>query len=301
MRRSFGAVFGLICGLLVVRCGSTDADGATGNAGAIATDSRAAGWRPISTVREYAGDSLFDYFSQDASIYQEYGCRRVRVQDYVNDAGDEVRVEAFETATPDGAYGLFSLKTRPGGEIIEVGVDGWQERFTLDFWRGNWQVSLKARKITGSSVKRLDFLAVSVDQGLQGKGDRPRLMALLPERDLLPKGRVYVAGPATLKAALGRDTWPFPAPVRGALGSYAGIGGEYQLVVLEYETPEAARAAGKLAAPKGSALNARRNRMLEVLPEPQGSFLFAYIGPKQPEQARTALSLVVTEFGRYPR
>jgi len=301
MRPTVTVILGLICGLLVTRCGSSGWDnGLAHSTGAIATDSRAAGWRPISKVREYQGDSLFDYFSHGASTFREYGCQRVRVQDYVNADSDVVRIEAFETATPAGAYGLFSLKTEPGGEIVEVGVDGWKQRYTLDFWRGNWQITLTARKIKGSSVRDLTFLAVAVDQGLQGKGDRPRMMALLPERDLLPKGRVYVAGPSTLKEALGRDTWPFPPPVRGVIGSYAGIGGEYQLVILEYETPEAAKDAGSLAAPKGSALNVRRNRMLVVLPEPQGSFLYAYIGPKQqPEQAKLALSIALREFRRY--
>jgi hypothetical protein len=294
-------MLGVICGLLVTRCGSSGGEsGLAHRAGAIATDSRATGWKPTTKVREYGGDSLFDYFSNGAATYREYGCRRVRVQDYVNTDGDEVRIEAFETATPAGAYGLFSLKTDPGGEIVEVGVDGWKQRYTLDFWRGNWQVTLTANKITGRSVEHLTFLAVAVDQGLEGAEDRPRMMALLPERDLLPKGRVYVAGPATLKEALGRDTWPFPPPLRGVIGSYAGIGGRYQLAILEYETPEAARDAGRRAAPKGSALNARHNRMLVVLPEPQGSFLYAYIGPKQqPEQAKLVLSVALREFRRY--
>jgi uncharacterized protein DUF6599 len=292
-----GLLAGLLC--LFSGCGSSAPVTPVAPQGpTLAVDSVAAGWKPVSPVWRYEGDALFDYFRSGADIYREYGCIEVQVQDYANQDGDEVRVEVFATRTPAGAYGLFSLKTQPGGEIVDVGVQGWQERFTLNFWRGHTQATLDARKITGTAVKRIDFLAVSVDQGLTGDGELPPIMNLLPEKDLLPKGRVYVAGPASLRQAMGRDPWQFDPPVQGALGNYCGVGGEHALLILEYEDKAAAAEAGRRAAPKGSALNSRHTRLLVVLPEPLDRYLYAYIGPKNPTRAREALEFAVMEFRR---
>lgn len=265
---------------------------------ALATDCLATGWWPVTPIRRYFGDARYDYFLRDAELYREYGLDRVEVQDYVNVEGDAVRVEVFQTETPTGAYGLFSLKTQPGGEIVDVGVDAWLEREVLNFWRGRHQVTIRAQEVRGPRVRRLDHLGFSVNQGLRGGVARPPLMKRLPRRGLLPKGRVYLAGPASLERVVGQDGWRFPAPIRGVQGSYSGVGGDHSLLILEYASPEAALAAGVAAAPEGSDLNPARTRLLVVLPLEKDRYLLAYIGPKDPDRAKTALADAVQEFVR---
>jgi len=264
----------------------------------LAQDCLAAGWEPIEGPRVYRGDALYDYFSTGSEVYREYRCRQVKVQDFKNEQGDRVRVEVFKMASSEDAFGLYSLKTQPGGEIIDVGVQGWIERHVLNFWRGNVQITLMALRARGTHVNRMDFLAISVDQGLTGAGESPAILELLPEKDLLPQGRILLAGPASLKKALGSDPWRFPAPLRGVIGRYTGIDGEHQLVVLEYESKEAAREAGKITAPKGSDLNPARTKLLYVFPEPRGKYLYAYVGPKNIERARVAITRAIQEYTR---
>ncbi|MBN2492717.1 MAG: hypothetical protein JXQ29_17855, partial [Planctomycetes bacterium] len=68
----------LLASLLTPACGSDDAaERGPAAVETLATDSLAAGWRPIDPPRKYQDDALFDYFAGDAAIYREYGCRQV--------------------------------------------------------------------------------------------------------------------------------------------------------------------------------------------------------------------------------
>lgn len=264
----------------------------------LAVDYLAVGWEPAGPVWKYQGNALYDYFGTGCEVYREYGCQRVKVQDFANLEGDRVRVEVFEMTSPEGAYGLFSLKIRPGGEIVDAGRQGWIEPHVLHFWLGSTQVTLTARRVKEVRVRRMNHLATAVSQGLVGEGDPPAILDWLPERELFPMGRVYLAGPASLTLALGGDGWNFPPPLRGILGNYTGIQGGYQLVILEYEDEEAVRAARKSAAPGDPVLNRQRTRMLYVHPEPGGKYLHAYIGPRDVERARSVIHLAIKNQNR---
>jgi len=264
----------------------------------LAVDYMAVGWEPAGPVWKYEGGALYDYFGMGCEVYRECGCQRVKIQDFANLEGDRVRVEVFEMNSPEGAHALFSLKIRPGGEIVHVGRQGWIEQHVLNFWHGSTQVTLTARLVKEVQVRRMSHLAISVDQGLTGEGDPPAVLKWLPEKGLFPMGRKCLAGPATLKLALGGDAWNFPPPVRGILGNYTGIQGGYQLVILEYENEEAVGAARKSAAPGGPVLNRQRTRMLVVHPKSKGNYLLAYIGPREVEQARSVLDFAFKKQAR---
>lgn len=299
--RSSTAPIRRMCALLLIAgfvsaCGSSGGESSTGQVeAAIATDAQAAGWRPATKVRRYEGEALFDYIPTDWDVFLEYGCESIRVQDYESTNGDRARVELLDVASSDGAYGLFSLKTEPGGELIDVGDQGWRERGKINFWRARTQVTVRRLGTPRGSTENLLALATVVDQGLSGSAAPPRIIDLLPRKGLLPKGVTYMRGPAAARLIMRDWPWKFPEPVGGVRGQYAGGDGHHQLTVFEYSEPEVARAIAKEVLPAGTD---RQGRQL-IAGLPLGKYVFVFLGPPDPERAKEVMSLAVAGFNAF--
>ena len=299
-RTRWAAVFGsaAIVAAVVSGCGSSDEEVDLGprvvkmsanDVLPVAVDNEAAGWKVHTLPRQYVGDALFDFFGLDLEIYLEYGCERVRVQRFENEFGDIVRVELYDAKASLGGYGMFSLRTSPGGERVDVGDVGWRHGNDLFFWRGRSAVSLITERSRAVTVRGIVNLAVSVDQGLGDPARVPRFLRLLPTEGLLPQGIAYVGGPAGLKRITKDLPATLPSPEQAMVGSYSAIEGVHKLFVLRYPTEEAAADAAKSVAADGIVLETRT--VLAVIA--QGRHLFAFYGPRDVERAKVALSRAV--------
>jgi hypothetical protein len=104
----------------------------------------ARGWVKDGDPQEFVGEDLYTYINGGAEIYQEYGFRRVVVQDYENAAGKSVSLEIFEMETPAAAFGIFTFKRSGQGKSIAVGAE--LEDYYLNFWKGRFLVTDRLRR-----------------------------------------------------------------------------------------------------------------------------------------------------------
>jgi hypothetical protein len=84
-------------------------------------DGSVPGWTRDGEPQEFVGEDLYTYIDGGAEIYQEYGFRRVVVQDYESRAGKSVSLEIFEMADPAAAYGIFTFKRSGRGKVVPLG------------------------------------------------------------------------------------------------------------------------------------------------------------------------------------
>jgi hypothetical protein len=196
-------------------------------------DDAAAGWFRDGEAQDFRGEDLYTYIDGGAEIYQEYGFRRVVVQDYKDAGGRSVNLELFEMASPEAAFGMFTFKRSGRGKVLSLGGGGELEDYYLNFWKGPYVVTLTGFDSDPATLAGLQALAGAVDAKIAGAADPPELLEALPTSGLRPGSVKYLKGPLGLN-----NIYSF-ATAKG-LRFTAAIKGDYEdgsaLIVLAYGT-----------------------------------------------------------------
>ncbi len=199
-------------------------------------DGAAPGWTKDGSPQEFAGEELYAYIDGGAEIYQEYGFRRVIVQDYRNITGKSVSLEIFEMETPEAAYGIFSFKRSGKGKSVPLGSGGELEDYYLNFWKGRILVTLTGFDEAAATIDGLLAVAGAVDRKIREQAGVPSLVSALPIEGLKPGSAKYLKGLIGLN-----NIYPF-GTARG-LDFAAAVKGDYRdgtiLIVLDYASVEA--------------------------------------------------------------
>ncbi len=211
-------------------------DGQEALSGYLPAAGAAPGWVQDGDPQEFAGEDLYTYIDGGAEIYQEYGFRRVVLQDYKNGSGKSVSLEIFEMETSAAAYGIFTFKRSGKGKSVSLGSGGELEDYYLNFWKGRFLATLTGFDGTAETVAGLLAVAGAVDARIRGKADLPDLVAVLPERGLKQGSAKY------LKGLLGLNS-VYPFYTARGLGFLEAVKGDYEdgsmLIVMDYGSVEA--------------------------------------------------------------
>ena len=199
-------------------------------------DNAASGWTKDGELQEYEGEDLYTYIDGGAEIYQEYGFRRVILQDYKNDKGRSVSLEIFEMETPAAAFGMFSFKRSGGGKTASLGAGAELEAYYLNFWKGRFLVTLTGFDEARETIEGIMAVAGIVALKIHDQGAVPGLVGALSEKGLRTGSVKY------LKGLLGlNNIYPFYT-ARG-LGFAEAVRGVYEngatLLILDYGTAAA--------------------------------------------------------------
>ncbi|MCX6567845.1 MAG: hypothetical protein NT147_02185 [Candidatus Aminicenantes bacterium] len=152
------------------------------------------GWAKDGEPQEYEGEELYTYIDGGAEIYQEYGFRRVIIQDYKNARGKSISLEIFEMETPAAAFGMFSFKRSGSGRTVALGAGGELEAYYLNFWKGSFLVTLTGFDEASETVDGLTAVAGIVDAKIREAGEAPALVGALPEKGLRAGSVKYLKG-----------------------------------------------------------------------------------------------------------
>lgn len=199
------------------------------------------GWPKDGEPQEFEGEDLYTYINGGAEIYQEYGFRRVIVQDYEKAGGRSISLEIFEMETPAAAFGMFTFKRSGQGQSVDLGGGGELESYYLNFWKGRFLATLTGFDDSRETVEGLTRFARGVEAKLPGGGEgEPALAAALPREGLDPRSVKYIKGLLGLN-----NIYPFMT-TRG-LAFQEAVRGLYDsgesLILIEYGATESRRAA----------------------------------------------------------
>jgi hypothetical protein len=187
------------------------------------------GWSPVGSPQEFKGDDLFVYIDGGAEIYLEYGFSRAVVQDYGDAGGRTVSLELFEMTDPAAAFGAYSFKTTGKGRALDLGQGGQLEDYYLNFWRGEYLITITGFNDDQETVGGLLAVAKAADHTVPGEGRHPPIIDILPAEGLDSGSVLYFRGRLGLKNA-------FPLASPGNLEAREGVRARYgqgQLVVLD--------------------------------------------------------------------
>ena len=195
------------------------------------------GWHLEGEAQTAKGEDLFLLINGGAEIYDEYGFEQAIYQTYSTENGHSINLELYEMDSPQSAYGIYTFKTGKEGKAVDVGHEGWLESYYLNFWKGNFLVTvigLDAEQETwGGLLETAKIVASKIEAQLQ----RPRISNYLPEKNLKENGITYIKGNLGLFNQYEFDSMNIFGLKEGIIGDY----GDSSVFIFLYNDPEESR------------------------------------------------------------
>lgn len=186
----------------------------------------AGGWKAEGSPQEFKGEDLYLYINGGAEIYQEYGFEEVLVQDYRDPEGKGLSLEIFRMTSPGSAYGMYTFKRSLRGTPLAAGIEGRLEDYYLNFWKGNFLVTITGQDESPATTRGLVELARAIAGRIQGPSDPAPIVTELPPPGLIAASVRYFKGYLGFMnnyPSLGKKAFRFEDGVRGDYSSGASL------------------------------------------------------------------------------
>lgn len=158
------------------------------------TDGEIGTWQPTGSPEQAIGEDLFVLINGGAEIYHEYGFKQVIMQSYENANEKSINLEIYEMENSASAFGIYSFKTGARGKEIPFGDKALLEDYYLNFWKGNFLVTITGFDSEPETIDGLITIANAIDSKIKKKGQLPLLIDLLPAENLNKVSTKYLKG-----------------------------------------------------------------------------------------------------------
>ena len=140
------------------------------------------GWK-LGEVKTYKGDELYVPIDGEADRYFPFGFEQAYFASYKKaDGKGIVDVQIYQMNTPDNAYGIYTMYdvTSPDRDLIKNDVlASTISGAALDFVKSLYFVRISQHEMDADKDLLVSF-GDSIAQILQGKSEKPKMIALLP-------------------------------------------------------------------------------------------------------------------------
>ena len=155
------------------------------------------GWEPSEKPYYAKGEELFQLIDGGAEIYLEYGFSQAVIRGFKNKSNKSFNLEIYEMKNPSAVYGIYTFKTGETGKEIKVGNQGLLEDYYLNFWKGNYLVTIIGFDSEKETQNELINAAEVVAAKIKIRGQAPSLLKILPEayeNKINRNGITYIRG-----------------------------------------------------------------------------------------------------------
>jgi hypothetical protein len=187
-------------------------------------------WQPDGEPDIAKGEDLFLLINGGAEIYYEYGFKQTVFQSYINPQGQRINLEIYEMDSPESAYGMYTFKTGNSGAPIEVGHAGWLESYFLNFWKGNFLVTVIGLDTDTLTMNGIEKIATAVDTKLESGLIPPQIISFLHKENLQVNGITYLKGNLAL---YNQDIFG-PKDIFGLKEGVIGKYENYSIIIFQY-------------------------------------------------------------------
>jgi len=188
-------------------------------------------WHPEGAAQTAKGEDLFLLINGGAEIYYEYGFEQAIYQTYSRENGQSINLEIYEMDGPQSAYGIYTFKTGKGGKSVYVGHEGWLESYYLNFWKGNFLVTVIGLDAEQEAWDGLAEIAKIVAAKIELPLQRPQIINYLPQVNLKENGITYIKGNLGLFNQYEFDSKNIFGLKEGIIGDY----GDYSVFIFRYK------------------------------------------------------------------
>jgi hypothetical protein len=149
----------------------------------------AEGWSAADDGNLYDKEGIFRYMNGAGEVYLSYAYRRLFVREFAKDGQDNITVEIFDMGTPADAFGVFT-RGRMGGPA-DIGQGSAYDTGYLLFWKDKYFGSIYTFRETDDSKTAILALGRAIAGAIPGEGALPDILALLPEKGMVPDSARY--------------------------------------------------------------------------------------------------------------
>ena len=147
------------------------------------------GWEAKEKDDLYNPQTIFDYINGAGEVYRSYNFRLLLARRFSKSDQPDIVADLFEMASSKDAFGVFTHDLE--GEDAGVGRGSTYKGGLLSFWKGRFFVSLYAEEETKDAKEALFALGEKVASSIEEKGEKPDIIALLPEEAVVEKSVHY--------------------------------------------------------------------------------------------------------------
>jgi len=193
---------------------------------------------------DYEGEALYDYINGGAELYLSYGLKTMVGCKYEGDGLPEITVEIYEMTTSENAYGVYTQSRDKEEDDFGQGSQSYGD-FIL-FWKDRYYVIVRAMKATDESTATLRRIAATIDGAITQTGQKPAIIADLPQKNLVPAGFLYFHHYVWLNAYLfiaDYNIVNISDSTDAVLAKYGDADARCYLLIVDYNTAEDAQKA----------------------------------------------------------
>lgn len=140
------------------------------------------GWKAEEKDRSYDPQTIFDYIDGAGEVYRSYNFRELLVRRFKKEGKSEIFIDFFDMASSKDAFGVFTHDLE--GEEAGIGQGSTYNGGLLSFWKGPYFVSIYAEEETEETKEVLLKMGEAVASAIKEEGEKPDLLALMPEEDV---------------------------------------------------------------------------------------------------------------------
>jgi len=188
-------------------------------------------WKPKDEPDRFVGDDLFELINGGAEIYHEYGFKEIISQEYESDNLKSINLEIYRMENPISAFGIYSFKTSSDGKKFDIGNDALLEDYYLNFWKGEYLITLVGFDTEKETIDGIMNLAKIIDQKITSVGHKPPLVEILNLESGAPLKVKYLKGNLALFNNYEFDSQNVFGLTEGVIGNYK----KFSIFVFKYE------------------------------------------------------------------
>jgi hypothetical protein len=191
------------------------------------------GWEFAEAVRPYNPQTLFEYIDGAAEAYLSYDFKELVVAQYRRVMTKvTLTAEIYDMGTNHNAFGIYSAERYPENRFLPLGVQGYIEQESLNFFAGRFYVKLMCFEGAEKTEDFLKLIAEGIAGKVKEKGSFPALLQVFPQ-----EGRI-----ANSERFMLRNFMGFKFLNGGYTASYGFKDQEFNCFLIEAESAEAAEA-----------------------------------------------------------
>lgn len=188
-------------------------------------------WQPGGSPEKAVGEDLFVLINGGAEIYHEYGFKQVIMQSYEKEHEKSINLEIYEMTNSASAFGIYSFKTSHRGKALPLGDKALLEDYYLNFWKGNFLVTITGFDSEPETIDGLITIAKAVDSKIKSKGELPFMAHLLPGENLIKSSIKYLKGNLALFNSYDFGAGGIFGLKEGVIGDYI----KYKIFIFKYD------------------------------------------------------------------
>lgn len=189
----------------------------------------------------YDPETIFSYIDGAGEVYRSYNFRLLVARRFHKDGRPDIVVDLFDMGSPADAFGVFTHDL--DGQEAGIGQGSRYRAGLLSFWKDRYFGSVYAEEETVETRQLILELGRRIASAITGKGRLPEVLAFLPRAGLRPDSERFFHNYSVLNYhffVADQDILRLEGRADALLAAYDLPAGEARLLVVRYQTPEAA-------------------------------------------------------------